>query len=205
MESIDHIFFINLDRRRDRFDHFMAEYTRMQLPVDKLERFPAIYVPQMTCLGCTLSHLEVCKLAKQRGYTNVLIFEDDFEFLVTPDVLEARLRHFFSQPRDYMVLMLAYNIPNGQITRLDDVLSVADDIQTASGYLVNGRYLDRLIQCLTDAKEQLAQTGAHWLYMNDQYWKTLQTTRQWYIFNDRIGKQYESYSDLAHRVVDYQV
>ena len=77
-EQIDGIFYINLDHRTDRKEEIERELTRFDL---KFERFPAI-PHKIGGVGCGTSHLEVIKLAKQRGYRNVLIFEDDIEFIV---------------------------------------------------------------------------------------------------------------------------
>ena len=41
------------------------------------------------------------------------------------------------------------------------------------------------------------------MYCNDQYWKSLQKTNQWFYFNKRIGQQRGSYSDILSKYVDY--
>ena len=78
--NIDHIFYINLDKRKDRRVEIEQELNKMELP---FERFKAIETPGRGILGCGLSHLSVFKLAKERKYKNVLIFEDDFYFLIS--------------------------------------------------------------------------------------------------------------------------
>ena len=77
-EKIDGIFYINLDHRTDRRAEIEGELSRFDL---KFERFPAI-AHKIGGVGCGTSHLEVIKLAKKRGYKNVVIFEDDIEFIV---------------------------------------------------------------------------------------------------------------------------
>ena len=73
---IDHIFYINLDKRMDRKTEFETSMARVGW---KSERFSGIYCPPPRgIVGCTKSHLAVLKLAKERKYKNVLIFEDDF-------------------------------------------------------------------------------------------------------------------------------
>ena len=71
---IDGVFFINLDRRVDRLAEISEELSLMGIEGERfsaVDRSPGI-------LGCGLSHLSVLKLARERGYRNVLIFEDDF-------------------------------------------------------------------------------------------------------------------------------
>jgi hypothetical protein len=87
MDYIDGIFYINLEKRLDRRVEIEIELTNMELP---FERFPAIETPGRGILGCGLSHLSVFKLAKERKFRNVLIFEDDFYFLISKTELYDR-------------------------------------------------------------------------------------------------------------------
>ena len=81
-QYISHIFYINLDYREDRREEIESELAKYEL-LEKSERFPGIRVVNQGILGCTKSHLGVIKLAKERGYKNVLILEDDFEFVLS--------------------------------------------------------------------------------------------------------------------------
>ena len=71
-------FYINLDERKDRRAEFEGEMEKLGI---SCERFPAIK-RSMGMAGCGYSHLAVLKEARSRGYTSVLIFEDDFESIV---------------------------------------------------------------------------------------------------------------------------
>jgi glycosyl transferase family 25 len=91
LDYIEGIFYINLDSRVDRRENFLYESTKVGLPY--YERFSAITPTNDELkgpfeidewrrfrVGCSLSHLEVVKIAKERGYKNCLIFEDDVVF-----------------------------------------------------------------------------------------------------------------------------
>ena len=201
---ISHIFYINLEHRIDRNQHFLDECVKMGIPSDMIERYNAVYIPSLPGVGCTTSHLEVLKLARSRGYKNVLIFEDDFTFIVDKDTLYDNISRFFELDLDWRVLMFAY-FNQGTIKPYGDFLSLTDDCQTASGYLVNSKYFDELIQVMEEGLQLLTSTGKHWLYVNDQYWKKLQKDDKWFFFTERIGKQYDSYSDLSGGFVSYNV
>lgn len=194
-DYIDKIFLINLDKRKDRLEDFMREYKRLNLDLSKLERFSAIYRPDNPCIGCTLSHLEVIKISKERGYKNVIIFEDDFDFLVDYDTFNNRLLEFFSFNIDFKVVMLAYSCVDNPV-KLNHLISTTNDSSNAAGYLVNSSVYDELIFWLSYGSEMLEKTGEHWNYINDQIWKKIQGDK-WFIFNDRLGKQRDSYSDLS--------
>lgn len=197
MNRIDRIFLINLDKRQDRLIEFAQECEKMNIPRSHVERIAAIDRPDHPALGCTLSHLSVIKLAKERGYQNVLIFEDDFTFDVNRDILNQRLSHFFTQSIPFKVLMLTYHIydthpPN----RYDDVLSTVSYASNAAAYLVNQTCYDELIEHLSYGADMLEKTRQHWFYINDQIWKRSMEKGGWFIFNQKIGRQRYSFSDL---------
>lgn len=199
MEHIRQIYYINLDRRADRREQIEGELARMGLSGT---RFPAIEDTPGN-VGCFKSHLAVLKLAKEQDWENILIFEDDFEFLVTKDQLEAELRAFFESGVRYDVLMLSYNLIRGE--PYNSTVGYARDVQTASGYIVHKRFYDKLINLYEWALPRLIQTQRHWLFMNDAVWKRLQLRSEWFYFLTRIGRQRPSYSDLELRDVDYGV
>lgn len=65
-------FVVNLERRKDRLESIKNEMDYLGWDY---EYFPAIDLNNH--VGCTKSHLEIIKLAKERGYSKVLIIEDD--------------------------------------------------------------------------------------------------------------------------------
>ena len=90
-QYFDKVFVINLDRREDRLNKISRKLSYFKI---EAQRFPAIdgltlnldlpeFIPGKGMLennfavGCLLSHLEVVKLAKSKGYKKILILEDD--------------------------------------------------------------------------------------------------------------------------------
>ena len=202
-DNIDRIIYINLDYREDRKDEIESEIEKMNL-TEKTERFRGIRVVDQGILGCTKSHLAVLKLAKERGYKNVLILEDDFEFIVSKEEFERELSTFFESGIDYDVCMLSYLLTQEEEPESNDQnVKRVIEAQTASGYLVNAKYYDTIIELYEWAWPLLENTKAHWLYANDQCWKTLQKKDNWYYFANRLGKQRASYSDNSMTYMDY--
>ena len=190
-DKIDKIIYINLKKRTDRRQQIEEDLTALQL---KYERFDAIETPGFGLLGCGLSHLSVLKLAKERAYKNVLILEDDFMFLVSKDTLEDQLNQFFNLNLDYDVCMLSYNLIRYQPTQ-HAVINKILEVQTASGYIVNCNYYDKLIKLYEWAMPLLQETRQEPVYSNDLIWKMYQPDDNWYAFNLRIGQQRSGYSD----------
>jgi glycosyl transferase family 25 len=194
-QYIDGVFYINLDKRTDRREEIETELNRMNLP---FERFSAIATPGRGILGCGLSHLAVYKLAKARGYKNVLILEDDFIFIITKDELYELLEKLFTENVDFDVCMLSYLLNSYEDCSEYPFLKKVKDAQTASAYIVNEKYYDKLIELYEWAMPLLDTTGSHWIYANDQVWKKLQPNDKWYCFTERIGIQSDGFSDNAN-------
>lgn len=199
--KIDKIFYINLDKRTDRRNEIEQELNKMELPY---ERFPAIHNSN-GIVGCGYSHLAVLKLARDRGYKNVLIFEDDFTFLVEKPELEIYLEKVFNSFNEFDVCFLSYNCNNFEDIPSNTFIKRVTDSQTASGYIVNEKCYSKLISLYEYAIPLLEETGQHWNYANDVCWKSLQKQDMWICFDKKIGKQRPSFSDNSGIFTDYGV
>lgn len=199
--NIDKIFYINLDKRGDRRKEIEQELNLMDLPY---ERFPAIY-NENGIVGCGYSHLAVFKLARERGYKNILIFEDDFTFLVSKTEFNDYLDKLFNNFKNFDVCFLSYNCDIFQDIPEQTFIKRVLNAQTAAGYIINEHYYDSLISLYEVAIPLLEETSCHWIYANDQCWKGLQQKDTWICFDKRIGKQRAGYSDNSNKFTDYGV
>jgi len=198
-QYIDKVIYINLDKRTDRRLEFE---TQAELYGISYERFSAI-PHSFGIVGCTMSHRDIYQLAKKQGYRNILIFEDDFEFLVSPAEFETEIVQLFESNIEFDVCMLAYNLIASDTCQSPHLLRVFE-AQTASAYIVNMHYYDILIQLYDSVIPLLESTRQHWIYANDQAWKALQGMNCWYCTKTRIGKQRDGFSDNAQEYVSYQ-
>jgi hypothetical protein len=189
-------YYINLDSRTDRREQFETECKRMELHV---ERFPAIVHPKGVALGCTASHLQVVKNARDRGHPCVMVFEDDFQFLVSKEEFEHVLANL---PEDYDVVMLGYKATREE--PYSTMFGRTLEAQAGSGYIVHQKAYDTLIARWEEGLALFEENpGHHWLYTCDQYWKALQPEMRWYHAIPRVGKQRASWSDLGNAFVEY--
>lgn len=196
--NIDKIFYINLNKRKDRREEIENELNNFGL---NYERFEAIETPGFGIYGCGLSHMNVLKIAKERNYKNILILEDDFVFTVTKEEFEEELTKFFNLNIPYDVLKLSYATTENEPTKYDFINRTKYSV-TASGYIVNMHYYNNIIWLYEWAMPLLKSTGKHWIYANDQIWRTLQSKDKWYYFKKRIGKQRPGFSDNTNGYVD---
>jgi glycosyl transferase family 25 len=168
--------------------------------MNKAERFKGIE-HKMGFIGCSYSHLACLKMARECKYKNILIFEDDFEFLVTKDYFYKKMDILMNEEWD--MLFLSYNSPKFII--MDENKIKLIESKTASGYIIREHYYDKLIDLYEQAVIKLIKTNNRNLYANDTCWRDLILKDEWYGIIDRIGKQRPSYSDLEKRMVNYGI
>lgn len=102
MQQIDKIYYINLDRRPDRYEHFLKEVYNNNIPFDKIKRFEALdgktykfsqkeknmfknsdFRTQnysLKIMGNQLSHYKILEDMIKNKYQNIIIFQDDVIF-----------------------------------------------------------------------------------------------------------------------------
>lgn len=199
--NIDKIFYINLDKRTDRREEIESELKQTNL-YDRAERIEAIPTPNQGILGCTMSHLKAIRTAKERDYNNILILEDDFQFTIGKEEFENQITRLFENMPTFDVCMISYNIQRSIETNHDFLRKVLE-AQTASGYIINKCFYDKLINLYEWAIPLLEQTKEHWNYANDQCWKRLQPEANWYALATRCGKQRAGYSDNSEKFEDH--
>ena len=191
-QYIDKIVYINLDKRTDRREEIETELKKFDI---EAERYSAIYTPHSGIVGCGYSHLNVLKLAKERGYKNVLILEDDFEFVVSKEEFEQSIATFFETTPTFDVCMISYIVQKGEEIPGNTHIGKVLNGQTTSGYIVNAHYFDVLINLYTWAMPLLESTNEHWNYANDHVWKRIQPKDNWVYLLKKLGKQRDSFSD----------
>ena len=152
--------------------------------------------------------LEIQDVYKHNNYKNILIFEDDFKFIVSKEEFEKNISLLFEHNVDFDICMLSYNL-----TKSDNIdsniiyssfLTKVINVHTTSGYIVNEKMYDRLINLYEYANPLLEQTREHWKYALDQIWNDLNPTSKWYSFTQRIGIQRPSFSDNSNQWCDLQ-
>jgi glycosyl transferase family 25 len=202
VNRIESIIYINLDHRTDRRAEFEVECARLNIPPEKVVRFPAIKMEDPT-VGCASSHARALRLAHSLGVGNALICEDDFAFHEEPRVVQRKLAHFFNLVdaggMPWSAVQLAHQVYESE--RFDGVVSIARRASNAAGYLVNRPLMQPLAQTIEDAIPKLAETKMHWHYANDVVWCEHMADGRWFFFTERLGCQRPSYSDLSRAFV----
>tara|TARA_B100001175_G_scaffold97211_1_gene82387 strand:+ start:1016 stop:1678 length:663 start_codon:yes stop_codon:yes gene_type:complete len=215
--NIDKIFVINLEHRTDRKKQIVEELEKQNITnyeifkairptpeditlwnnrycfhVREPRNFPTLnkfMLYQIGCLGCLLSHVQVCKLALERNYKNILILEDDTQFIHNLD----KLQEFSSQiNNDYDMLYLCGS-------HLGHREKVSENIIKVRGTHTTGSYL-----ITENAMKYLVNNVQSYLKEIDVFYADeIQPRFKCYCVTPHITKQRDGYSDIQQGNVSY--
>lgn len=194
--KIDRIFFINDDKnvaRRSEIENELNSYDIVSCESTNThnkmiyERFSAIRLGSTIETRQGKSHIAVLKIAKSRGYSNIIILEDDFKFVVSKEEFYKKMENLTGVYLD--VFLLAYNLISYTHSTLHPDLLRVMQARNTTGYIITVRYYDVLIECFEKAIANLERTDEQHLYRIDIAWNKLQATDPWYCFTTPIGEK----------------
>jgi mannosyltransferase OCH1-like enzyme len=201
--NIDGVLYINLDHRLDRKKHIEAELDKMGVPRDKITRVSATK-HNLGYIGCAHSHMKACQIALDNYWNNVLIFEDDFEFISDRPLIYKMLNALFTYVDEWDGVVLSSSL----INKKECIYSVFMDKNlgslTASGYLINRKMMTVLRDTNQSSYMNLIKGKDKEKFACDVLWQKIQNNNKWYAFSPKLGKQIVSYSDIEKKVVDYK-
>jgi glycosyl transferase family 25 len=155
-------------------------------------------------VGCTMSHIKCLELAKQRDYEYVFICEDDITFR-NPELFKRNLQRFYENDDINWDLLIigGNNVPPFQ--QVTEYCARVFYCQTTTGYVVKKHYYDTLLKNFRESANGLIREPNNpSTYALDMYWKRLQLQDFWYMITPPTVTQYESYSDIENRNVNYE-
>jgi glycosyl transferase family 25 len=177
-----------LDHRQDRRDIMKTFFEKGKIPQDKIVRFPAIKHAIPT-KGIQASHTSVLALAKQNKWKNILILEDDLQWLDFEPAYK-QLCELVLKP-DWNVIMLCGWYIDYRNPRVYNA-------RNAGAYLVNEFYIDTLLQ----NRLHFLQKYQKYFYMKpkdewnaDVGWVHLMQKDVWYAIYPCICSQVDGLSD----------
>jgi glycosyl transferase family 25 len=198
INDIKNVYYINLESRIDRKQFMEDQMNKLGFTAN---RFNAIQHPR-GAIGCSLSHLNLLKLAKEKDLDHILILEDDIHFL-KPELFINNLNNFLKNHKNFDVLLIAGN-NIGNYTIIDKNCVKIQNCQTATGYLVLKHYFDKLIYNFENGVNKLIKNPSlEKFYAVDQYWKSLQLMDKWYLLIPLCVSQKPNYSDIEKKVMNY--
>jgi glycosyl transferase, family 25 len=190
-EFIEQVVYINLDHRVDRRIEIEKELSQY-FPIEKITRFSAIRHDHGG-IGCTKSHIAVLEMAKEKGWKNYLVVEDDAIFSNFGKGYPL-LEKLVSAPFDVITLGTVF----AKYTQTYKLLSG----QTTTSYIVQSHYYDTLLQNFREGLNGFLLTGNYPMYSIDQYWKRIQPNDNWFCVIPSLMIQRPGYSDIERHVID---
>jgi len=187
---IDKVVYINLARRTDRkekMDEFIKPFGDKVIRFEAIEKIPG-------WLGCSLSHIEVLKLAIKNQWKNVLILEDDCEWNHTTYGYDS-LTKLIKNPYDVILL-------GGSWSQVDIDTSKLKYSQGTSSYLVNSNYYKTLLDNFEEGAAMF-QSDGHYKYTIDRYWNTLIKSDNWFLIVPNLIYQRPDFSDNVQEFMNY--
>jgi len=200
IDDIQHVLYINLEKRSDRREHVEKELKKIGFPAT---RFNAIKLKN-GALGCSMSHLRCIQHAKEQNWPHILVCEDDIQFL-DPELFRRQMNKFLKNHiDDWDVLLLAgNNMPPFQ--EIDETCVKVSQCQTTTGYIVKQHYYDKLIDNFKLGIQFLMrEPQKHLIYAIDKNWFYLQQSDRWYLIIPLTVVQKTDYSDIEKRIVNYK-
>ena len=196
-------FYINLDERKDRYNHF-EKLKRHNLFLKNINRFSAIKNSN-GALGCTMSHYNALKIAYEK-YKNdecIVIFEDDF-CILNENIFNDFINDFelIKNNKDWSIITFTRR-SGTYYGKYDNKFNYIKGTQTMSGYIIKTIFIQSLINKLeigiTNMKNGLSEHNN----TCDQIWKSLQNENNFIYYNNVFAGQLPSYSNLEKCVVNY--
>lgn len=191
IEMIDHIYYINLEHRKDRNQEILEEIKLLDPDLKKTTRVDAIKNEDGR-IGCGKSHILALKLAEEKNYQNVLILEDDFVFDLKIKLLNEAILNTLKLDSEYNMFIIDKHVSEHKMIS-KDIMEVYFSLKT-SAYLINRRFFSTLKKCFEDCVLQLEEGGDIPI---DEYWgRAMEENKKVYTTKLKLGYQRKSYSDI---------
>jgi GR25 family glycosyltransferase involved in LPS biosynthesis len=195
-DYFDEIYCINLDERTDRWEHAQEEFRKAGI-LDRVIRFSAIRDVDGR-LGVIKSNLAIIKIAKEKKLKNVLIFEDDVQFIVDnpQDVLAKTIQQIGNIK--WHLFYLGANT-HQKLTKFKPNLILLKNAFAVHSMAYNELMYDIFI----NKYEKLKVISTFDDILDVFLARKIQEKYICLMTNPMMTTQMNSYSDIENRIVDY--
>ena len=198
----DKFLIINLEKDKKRLQDTIKTLMKIGVDSNKIVRVGAVYERWNGHLGCGKSHILALEYAIKNNLNNVVILEDDFEFIEKENVNNL-INLFIQNFNNWDVLDFSPMNKTVNSTNIPEISRLITGT-TTTGYVVNKHYFQTLLDNRKEAVKLLQLQTDKYLktcgndckriqYATniaiDQYHNKLQKRDLWYTFTKNIGKQ----------------
>ena len=181
------VLYINLEKRKDRRSHIENEFKDFE----NVERIEAVDTSDTSgYYGCVLSHIKALERAKEKDYDEVIICEDDYQWVnkdkfIYPDV-----------EFDICLLECIYL----KHEKLSSNYSKIWNAEHAGCNIIKKHFYDTLIDEFKTSHKKLEKELIRDNYI-DIHWFRIQKENMFITPRIKIGRQIEGYSDIQKKVM----
>lgn len=188
---------INLDRRLDRWEETLKEFSK--IGINNIKRISAVdgktigyqkaYI-SLAETACVMSHIKALTYAKEKNMNSVFIAEDDIEFTDNFNEKFNKIEHQI--PNDWQLLYLCINPDSGEYNRIYDNIYRIKGCYSAHAILYKSEIFDKAIEFLEKNT-----------YPADVSLGLLQNYTNAYSIYPHLAYQRKDFSDIQNMNVDY--
>lgn len=191
--------YINLKSRSDRNISIVKEFN--EIGFVKYKRIPG--VPLLNgALGCAMAHVNAIQDYLVSEENILIICEDDIIFDSNCNAVQELLNEFVLD-KNLDILCIGNNVLSIPV-RISDKLSIANNIQTASCYVVKKNVVPELLSTFTMSIERMKNGEDSRQAAIDIQWKKMQQNRIFAFPNEKIAIQGASFSNIENTHVEYK-
>lgn len=183
------IYCINLESRKDRWRSSEKEFKKIGISPSRFSAIFDSYPPR----GCLKSHIKLLEQHQKNGGGNVLIFEDDVEFVEdASDIVKEALDEINNIKWDF--LYLGGNILKNfyQETKR---LARLTHCQSTHAYSINGNFINKVLSILKNED----------YFIDLIYSQKIVPFKKCYITVPMVAIQREGYSDIEKGMMNYNI
>lgn len=155
-EYFNHIFYINLEHRKDRKQEFEAEmasngvHSYVRVPGILATPIEGVELGRTRHIACGKVHRQIVENAKQQNLDKILIFEDDVSFYNEGEqsgvkIIEKALDDL-SKIDDWDLFYISGLIIDEKLNLVTDNLVKARTVLTTHAYAIHSRAYDRVLR-----------------------------------------------------------
>lgn len=193
----DKIYCINLEHRKDRWEKCQEYFNKYNLVV---ERFNGVNGKNVIDdirknvlldgeIGILLTHIEIIKEAKDKGYKSIFIFEDDVEFIEGFDEMFSVISKQI--PDNFDFLYLGGNNIQGS-TKITTNIHKIYHTYAIQSFGIKNTMFDYILENLPNYTKQI-----------DVFYAELHSKTNSYIIKPHLCWQRADYSDIQGGFMDY--
>lgn len=175
LKIFDRVYLINLEKRKDRLAKCLEKNNANLSGLQNLEIVKAVegqtldfpnFNGSVGALGCNESHLNILKDAEKKGYSKIIILEDDFSFVKNFD--ELFVKGWESLPNDWDMLYLFASDYAPPKSYNENLLECSSTLTTVA-YAVHSPIFSTLIKLLEKKKQPVDVVYGHLHFLINAY------------------------------------